>query len=332
MDKRKTAILVIFLSGAILASLLIFSNIYLSEDGEGNAYQPGTLSEAEDYIAYVENREGLQSLILANKTTGDVGKLLSAKKGDQIKDLMIDMKAQKVTYLVNSQDKSALYSIDFDSQHIEKLMTEQSPVPETEVGKEKIYYIKGEYQHSDEQGNPFYFYDLYSYDLKEKKSERLTEQRAYFISSLNYDSIHEKLFFVMNYSESGDPFKATQSIYEISLSDDTVRKIETGRGDVFGLSLSPAKNEIIFTGIANPETTSSYKYELFSLNLENSQTKRVTFLEAFTTDPVFSSSGKEVYFVFNEKFPGRNASNYELYELNRETLTSEKSTIPFNMD
>jgi Tol biopolymer transport system component len=332
VGKKKFVIGLLVFSTGILVSLLIFSNIYLAEGEEGGAYQSGTLAADEESIAYVKNEEGIQSLILADEKTGKTVTLVSTKKDEQIGDLEINSAAGKVTYLSNSPEKSSLYSIDIDTLETEKILTEKAPVPETAAAEGKIYYVKGEFQHSDKEGNPFHYYDLYSYDLKTEKSERLTEKNAFYISSLIYDEKNKRLFFNMHHSESGDPFEATQSIYEMSLPDFSVNKMDAGMRDVFEMSFSPEKNEMVFKGIANPESNATFKYELFSLNLENNQTKRLTFLESYSADPVFSKSGKEVYFVYNDKIPENNDSHYELYRLNRDTLKVEKSPIQFKED
>ncbi|WP_421383874.1 TolB family protein [Bacillus salacetis] len=332
MGKKKFVIAILVFSTGALVSLLIFSNIYLAEGEEGGAYQNGTLAADEETFAYVKNERGIQTLNLADEKTGKTVTLLSTKKNEQVVDLEINSEAGKVIYLSNSPDKSSLYSIDIDTLEIEKILTEMAPVPESAAAEGKIYYVKGELQHIDKEGNPFHYYDLYSYDLNTEKSERLTEKNAFNISSLIYDEKNKRLFFNMYYSVSRDPFEATQSIYEMSLSDLSVKKIDVGMRDVFEMSYSPEKNEMVFKGIANPDSKGTFKYELFSLNLKNNQTKRITFLESYSADPVFSNSGKEVYFVYNDKIPGNNDSHSELYRLDRETLKVEKSPIKFIED
>jgi Tol biopolymer transport system component len=332
VKKRKFLIVILSFSAAVLASLLVFSHVYLAGEEAGSAYQSGTLAEGKGKIAYVVNGEGLQSLILADEKTGEAITLLNTHHDEELTDLEFDSSGKKMTYLVNSTDKSSLYSIDIDTLKTEELMTSKAPVPDTAEGEGKIYFVKGEFQHEDQDGNPFHYYDLYSYELKTGKSERLTEKNAFYISSLIYDQQNNRLYFNMHHSESGDPFEAAQSIYELSLSDFSMKKIDTGMRDVFEMTHSPERNELVFKGIANPESASTFKYELFSFNLENKETKRLTFLEAYSADPVFSKSGQEVYFAYNDKIPGRNDAGYELYKLNRENLDVEKTTIQFNMD
>ncbi|MGM0847217.1 MAG: hypothetical protein ACQEUT_19850 [Bacillota bacterium] len=329
MKRNKIVILAILLSGTLLASLLIFSKLYMADESEGNTYLHNTLSVDKEFIAYVDREEGSQSLILANESTGETRKLLSAKEDDQIMDLVIHSASRKVTYLANSPEKSSLYSIDFDNHKIEKHLTVNAPVSEFAEGNDKIFYVKGNYQHTDQEGNAFHFYDVYSYDFTTKKHERLTRNDAFYISSLIFDDQSQKLYFIMNHSKSGDPFDAEQGLYELALKNHSINQIETGHRDIFEADLNSAHNEIIFSGISNPNSGSSYKYELFSVNLETYKTKRLTFLEAFVTDPVFSESTNQVYFAYNNKFPGRNYTNFDLYRLDRETLETEKSSYQF---
>ncbi|MGD7023199.1 hypothetical protein ACQCVK_11435 [Rossellomorea vietnamensis] len=329
MGKKKTVILVILLSGTVLVSLLIFSKIYMADESGGNTYQHGTLSIDKEFLVYVDHEEGLQTLNLANVLTGETHKLISAKEGGQFLDPAVNSASRTVAYLANSPEKTSLYSINFDNHKIEKHMTVDAPVREFVKANEKIYYVKGNYQHSGDEGNPFHFYDIYSYDSKTNKHERLTKKDAFYVSSLVFDDQSQKLYFIMNQSKSGDPFEAERGLYELSVKDESIQRIETGHQDIFEADLNTAQNEIIFSGISNPDSGSTYKYELYSVNLETYKTKRLTFLEAFVTDPVYSESTHQVYFAYNKKFPGRNYTNFVLYKLDRDTLETEKSSYQF---
>ncbi|MGD6966055.1 TolB family protein [Rossellomorea vietnamensis] len=329
MGKKKTVILVILLSGTVLVSLLIFSKMYMANESGENTYQHGTLSIDKEFLVYVDHEEGLQTLNLANELTGETQRLISAKEGDQILDPTVNSASRNVTYLANSPEKTSLYSIDFDSHKIEKHMTVDAPVREFVESNEKIFYVKGNYQHSDDEGNPFHFYDIYSYDSNTEEHQQLTKKDAFYISSLVFDDQSQKLYFIMNQSKSGDPFEAEQGLYELSLKDHSLNRIATGHQDIFEVDLNSAQNEIIFSGISNPDSGSSYKYELFSVNLDTYKTKRLTFLEAFVTDPVYSESANQVYFAYNKKFPGRDYTNFDLYKLDRDTLETEKLSYQF---
>lgn len=97
--------------------------------------------------------------------------------------------------------------------------------------------------------------------------------------------------------------------------------------DIFHLTLSPEKNAVAFTTIAEEsKDTSLYEYDLFLKDLQNGDTERLTDLNSSVVSPVFFNNKNEILFLEYINWP-KDPEEYKLRTVDLETQKVKEVTL-----
>ena len=95
--------------------------------------------------------------------------------------------------------------------------------------------------------------------------------------------------------------------------------------DLYDPQFSPDGKSILFTWAASTSNRGYYEYEIYFMDLEDKNIRRVTNLKRHSTSPSFSPDGKQIVFLFNPKWP-KHSSN-ELWVVNSDGTNPRRIDI-----
>jgi Tol biopolymer transport system component len=323
--RKKTLVItisVLVLGG--LVAILAFGTSYAQDDEDTVVIQEMEVNPDTKEMLTIETKEGDQSLILKSSKNEGAKILMTAKEGEKLHDPQFLSNGKEVSVIGVWGEQSKVYSISLNASSVETLYEDDDPITEVEVDQQYIYMVKGEFQHDDQEGNPFHYYDLYRLDRKTNEVKRLTDVETLSAYSLIHGEKNNKLYFIMSNSFEVDLFDSKQKIYELSLDEGSeFQEVEVGQwnGDAFHLSLSPDEKSLAFISIGNPDSGETFHYELYHLSLASSEVKRLTYLEGFVAEPSFVEEDR-IYYLFSQKLTNR-YKNMDLFEIN---LNNKEST------
>src|SRR5690606_12665419 len=133
---------------------------------------------------------------------------------------------------------------------------------------------------------------------------------------------------------SEDYFDVIERVFEIPLNEPENMAIvsDPNREEgVWGFTLVPNREEMIFKSIANKNDGGTFQYELYLYNMETNEEVQLTHLKAYATDPVVIPEMNKIYFAVDKQFAQRHA-DYHLYKMNMDGTDIEEIHIPESIE
>lgn len=293
-------------------------------------------------IAFVEFERGKPSLYQSDKD----GKkeLLAQFPVDQtIVDVSFSNDGQILSYAVTDKEmdmdsNTEIHFIHMDTMQDEVAFTENAIVTEIAFDPKDsslLFYLRADTftNYSPITGERPHDFDVYSFKVDMKKSERHTHMKKYAMSSLHVSSDDDTVFVQMtdddDVQSADDVFQAKQRIFQIPLSDPEEKEIisdPSGHEDIYDFLIIPERNEIIFQAVSGTKSNGIFQYDLFSFNYETFETEQLTTMRSNASKPL-RGPDDQIYFIVDRRF-GERQPVYHLYKMKIDG--GETMEVPLN--
>ncbi|MBT2695729.1 PD40 domain-containing protein [Bacillus sp. ISL-55] len=324
MSRNKTLLGAI----AFVALLLISSISYmLLADRDAYSYYTGlgsglAISNDDQLIAFSYFNNGKSAIYTAGQDGTNV-KRVSNPHEVYHSDPKFSPDGSKILYL--SQDRNhiqSLYIANVDgtnpkqlsesSQHISGAVfsDDNETIFFASMPAEEFKKTEGETQEG---------YDLFSVKIDGSQMEQLSDRDFYTMDSLAFSAEKKEILF-KDFDDINAFDLKDQRVYTADLSG----KIPT---DFFHLTLSPKLNALAYTTITDEsKDTSLFEYDLFLIDLQDGDTKRLTDLNSSVVSPVFFNEKNEVLFLEYFNWP-QEPEEYKLRTVDIETKKLKELTL-----
>ncbi|MDQ0215877.1 TolB protein [Oikeobacillus pervagus] len=337
MTKKKQFIIITEILVFIAISLIWFG-ISKSKQTDEAAHlgKQFDLSNGDQSIVYVVTQKDQSFLKIV-----DV-------KGEKTKEIYVEDQAEMVSPIFSNDGKS-VYAV-LQSKNDEK---QESRIIEVTIENGTVqerYKTKGmitEIVLSPKGGQLFFLgadvfknyspiaskrphdFKIYELSLENNKAKALTKKNEYDMSSLFISEDGNTLYVSMvEEMDKKDSFEIHDKIYRYPLNNEgelqKYKGIHSDR-DIYSFAISPKGKQWVYTSVANPDTKGNFEYELFLSN--GAEEKQLTRIGRYAGNPVFTSSGDEIYFIVDEQF-GTQEADYSLYKMNVSEGEWKKVELP----
>jgi len=286
--------------GSIVFSLLRDDDPYRYYTGMGSSFD---LSPDEEQYLFPYYLDGNESIYRSNADGTDVTKLIESENARLHSPRYSDDGA-KILYLAeNAEHINTLFVANMDGSEQKMLTPDKTHVSEAVFSKtgDQIYFVGTPAKdYKKAEGETTEGFDLFSVNL----------------SSGNIDQLTNRDYFTMNdLSISQDGKEIYYRVFEVNREKVTAYSIEDGiekeapgsnrlPEDSYAFRYSPDGSKMAYNSISEESLDSSlFKYELFLLDLENGETKRLTNLGSSVVSPKFFKTQDCIAFLENKNWP-----------------------------
>lgn len=312
-----------------IVALLLLSSIGYLLLGDRDAYKYFTglgsglaVSEDDQRIAFSYFNNESSAIFTANQDGSDV-KRVSNPDHVYHTNPKFSPDGSRILYLSRDSDRiQSLYTANVDGTNPKKLSESSQHVSEAVFSDDnETIFFSGtpaeEFQKSE--GESQEGYDLFSVKIDGTSMQKLTDRDFYTMESLVFSAEKKEILF-----------KDFDELNAFNLEDQRVYAADfNGKlpADIFHLTLSPEKNAVAFTTIAEEsKDTSLYEYDLFLKDLQNGDTERLTDLNSSVVSPVFFNNKNEILFLEYINWP-KEPEEYKLRTVDLETQKVKEVTL-----
>lgn len=312
-----------------IVALLLLSSIGYLLLGDRDAYKYFTglgsglaVSEDDQRIAFSYFNNESSAIFTANQDGSDV-KRVSNPDHVYHTNPKFSPDGSRILYLSRNSDRiQSLYTANVDGTNPKKISESSQHVSEAVFSDDnETIFFSGtpaeEFQKSE--GESQEGYDLFSVKIDGTSMQKLTDRDFYTMESLVFSAEKKEILF-----------KDFDELNAFNLEDQRVYAADfNGKlpADIFHLTLSPEKNAVAFTTIAEEsKDTSLYEYDLFLKDLQNGDTERLTDLNSSVVSPVFFNNKNEILFLEYINWP-KEPEEYKLRTVDLETQKVKEVTL-----
>ncbi|UII56623.1 hypothetical protein LS684_03815 [Cytobacillus spongiae] len=332
MKKTPLMIIVVMLT-SITATLAIAGLMFQKEDNEKqNGLSHHFDISSQGTIAYVSYQKGKPQLHLYNEKLGISDQAYELDNEHTIVDPSFSQDGSTLAFVAFPKDleeekkmTSKVYLLDLRTKEVTEAFSKEGIIMEVEYSSVKpiLFYLSANTytNYSPIASKRPHGLDIFQYDLETNDHQQVTELEKYSMSSLTVSPNGEKVYVQMDDDDgvetAEDSFNVHQRIFEIPLDNPTHARIVTNPNrevDIFTFNLTPTGSDLIFQSIANAEEGGTFEYELYQFHMNTNEETQLTNLGEYTTNPVVTADGKEIYFVVDKKF-GQNGEENHLYKM-----------------
>lgn len=312
-----------------IVALLLLSSIGYLLLGDRDAYKYYTglgsglaVSEDDQRIAFSYFNNESSAIFTANPDGSDV-KRVSNPDHVYHTNPKFSPDGSRILYLSRDNNRiQSLYTANVDGTNPKKISESSQHVSEAVFSDDnETIFFSGtpaeEFQKSE--GESQEGYDLFSVKIDGTSMQKLTDRDFYTMESLVFSAEKKEIIF-----------KDFDELNAFNLEDQRVYAADfNGKlpADIFHLTLSPEKNAVAFTTIAEEsKDTSLYEYDLFLKDLQNGDTERLTDLNSSVVSPVFFNNKNEILFLEYINWP-KDPEEYKLRTVDLETQKVKEVTL-----
>ncbi|MFJ7736465.1 DPP IV N-terminal domain-containing protein [Lysinibacillus sp. NPDC097287] len=299
------------LVGTIAYAILRDDDPYKYFTGIGDQFEISPDDKHFLFPYYVDGKEGLYK---ANVDGTDVRQITSSDKarhhspkysGDGAKILFLSKNSDGVNSLyVANQDGSQQKQITFNDVHVSEAVFSYTGETLYYTGVSASALNKAEGETKDG-------FDLYSVNLHGENTKQLTTKDYFSMKSLSVSPDGKAIYYSLF---DGDKERFTS--FSLENNEEKEASIsEVLPKDSYNHQLSPNENKLAYTAVSEEsQNTSLYKYELFTIDIDERQPKRLTHLNSSVVSPKFFHRKNQMAFLEHTNWSGDPAEN-DLYVL-----------------
>lgn len=290
------------------------------------------LSADEEQYLFSYYLDGNESIYRSNADGTDVEKLVESENA-RLHSPRYSNDGAKILYLAENAEHINTLTVANEDGSEQKILTpDKTHVSEAvfSITGDKIYFIGTPAEDFKKaEGETTEGFDLYSVDLGSGEIDQLTNRDYFTMNDLSISQDGEEIYYSL--------FKVNREKITAYSIEDGIEKEAPGSNrlpeDSYAYQYSPDGSKMAYTSISEESLDSSlFKYELFLLDLENGEKKRLTNLESSVISPMFFKTQDSIAFLENTNWP-QVPEKYTLYELDLGTEklhTIEMAMTPSN--
>lgn len=295
-------------------------------------------------IAYVNYTEGVPEIRLYDPDQAHDTQIFALDHDKVILDPTFSDDGTTITYIRTNKNleealQSDVYQYHLETKEERALFSFPSAITEIEFSPDEtsLFYLKaGVFEnYSPIASKRPHDFDVHEYIMSEDQHIQHTNLKEYAMGSLHIADDGNAVYVQMGdrvEQTSEDDFDVIERVYEIPLSDPENMKIvsDPNREEgIWGFTLIPNSEEMIFKSIANKDDGGIFQYELYRYNMETHEEVQLTHLNAYTTHPVVMPEMDKIYFAVDQQF-GQRYSDYHIYHMNMDGTDVNEVTLPVN--
>lgn len=284
----------------VIVALMLISSITYLLLGDRDPYKYHTglgsglaISYDDQHIAFSYFNNGSSAIYTARQDGTDVKRVSNP---DQVyhSNPQFSPDGSKILYLSRNKDRiQSLYTANVDGTNPKKLSDDSQHISGAVFSDESetIFFSSMPAEESlKSEGETKEGFDLFSVKIDGSGMQQLTDRDFYTMESLIFSADKKEIIF-KDFDDTNAFDLEDQLVYAADFNDEMP-------ADIFHLTLSPEKNAVAYTTIAEEsKETSLYEYELFFKDLQNGETKRLTDLNSSVVSPVFFNKRNEILFL-----------------------------------
>ena len=320
-----------FLIGSIGVVTIVFVMLGFLLNKEENEKQNGLTSifdvSIDGSLAYVAYDNGKAGIYVQDESEKPV---VQYPVDQTILDISFSKDGKRLAYVVTDKEmspesESAVHLLNVDTAadqlafHESGLITELAFDPKD---AELLFYLHAATftNYSPIVGERPHDFDVHSFHLQSLEQTKYTDLKKYNMQSLQVSATDESVYVQMDDDErvqtAEDVFASKQRIFKIPLhapEEKTVISDPAGNEDLYDFVLLPEREEIIYQAVGGTGEDGIFEYELFSFNWNTYETKQLTHLKEYTSEPTVGQDNK-IYFLVDRQFGGRQP-DYRIYQM-----------------
>ena len=325
MKKKKIYMILISITFLLLVGSIIFSLLrdhdpYRYFTGMGSSFD---LSPDEEDYLFSYYTDGKESIYRSN-VDGTEMKKVADSASERLHSPRYSIDGTKILFLAkNAESINTLYIADENGSNQKILTSDKMHVSEAvfSVTGEQIYFIgtpAADFKKAE--GETTEGYDLFVVDIASGKTEQLTNQDYFTMDFLSASQDGKEIYYSLF---DGNREKVTAFSLEEGLEKEAQGSNRLPK-DTYSFRYSPDGSKIAYTTISEESLDSSlFEYELFLLDLEGRQTKRLTNLDSSVVSPIFFKGQNQIAFLENTNWPADPAEHaLKVVDLDTEKIHS----------
>ncbi|MFC3040481.1 TolB family protein [Virgibacillus xinjiangensis] len=294
---------------------------YKNFTGLGNGL---SLSQDDETIAFSYYLNGSEAIYTGSLEDRSIDKLTEPEDGMHHRSPQFSPDGKAMFYLAANREniQHLLYVEDSETT---KLTNEKTHVFSAAFSPdgETIYYtaIPTEELRKAE-GQQENGVDLFSVSI-DGNHQQLTDEDAFSVNGLSVSPDGSTVFY--------NSFDGNQRLYAYHLEDQTKEAYlsEHLPSDIYHPVFSPAGDQLAYTAVAGKSANGTFQYELFLMDTNTGEKKKLTNYEASLTSPVFFHQENRLIFLGQSNWPVKPAA-YQLMTVdnNKEKAVPIRLSLP----
>ncbi|PWA12181.1 hypothetical protein DCC39_07030 [Pueribacillus theae] len=261
------------------------------------------VSPDDNNIAFSYFVDGKESIYTANLNGKQVEKLTHSKdRRDHSPKYSSDGK--KLIYLSeDSEGINTLHMMSLDGKKARQLTDKKSHVTDAIFSHsgETIYFVAVEAEEFKKGEESREGFDLFSIEIEDGLVKKLTNDDHFSMNNLSISPDGKMLYY-------SDFDGKEERVYSFSIENGQVGSdalvLSTDGQSYYEPRLSPNGKKLAFTAVSEEsQESSTFKYELFLMDLETKQAERLTDFQSAVTSPVFFHKKQKIAFLENANWP-----------------------------
>lgn len=315
----------------VIVALLLISSITYLLLGDRDAYKYYTglgsglaISVDDQHIAFSYFNNGSSAIYTAMQDGTDVKRVSNP---DQVyhSNPKFSPDGSKILFLSRDRNRiQSLFTANVDGTNPKKLSDDSQHISEAVFSDDNqtIFFSSMPAEESlKSEGETKEGFDLFSVKIDGTGMQQLTDRDFYTMESLIFSADKKEIIF-KDFDDTNAFDLEDQRVYAADFNVEMP-------ADIFHLTLSPEKNAVAYTTVADEsKDTSLFEYDLFYKDLQNGKTKRLTDLNTSVVSPQFFNKKNEILFLEYINWPGE-PEEYKLRTVNLET--KELKELPLDM-
>jgi TolB protein len=294
-----------------------------------------SLSPDDETIVFPFYQSGDGALYKANVDGSNVTQLTYPRQAESHVHPRFSSKGDKILFL--SQEKhpgtlrQILYVMNKDGTNLVKLSDEEELVTDaifSEDDQHIYFFIAREYEEGSKVEAGPTNVDLYSVSVTGENKQKITEDASLKKRSL---SITEDGRY-LGYVEMDNVEEVTQSFFILyDLKEKQKQSITPDfnfvTNQIYSAKISPDGKVVAFSAATeNPRKKSQFIYEMYTMDTNGNEVKRITSFRTFITEPVFFRKKERILFIQDQSWK-KGKPNYKLWAVDADGEKIQSITL-----
>ncbi|SFE18085.1 TolB protein [Lentibacillus persicus] len=301
-----------FITGMVFLFLILWGAGSLAAGPDGfSGFGQSTDISPDDSELVFSYFHGDDAALYAVPVSGGKAELLAKpEEGKSYHNPKFSPDGESIAFIEQWESEERQYSqlriFDRNSQTVKQRINTSGYVTEGAFSPDgkSLYFLKADVykNYSPIASERPHDFDIFRMDLESGKTERITDQKAYDMSSLEVTSSGDKLMY--------KTYQSNDQLVFLSLKDNSKERMvpvgdfASGTPVISSPTLSPDGKSIVFSDVAAKDENGTFVYEAFRMDLETKQAEQLTNFHEHVTSPVYFHNADKLIVTINKNFAG----------------------------